>query len=83
MDHTLRLSNRERLERIESRLRMLSYLAAGRHDSVPEPGVWHGLHIELEELAAELHDVSTGLPLEVQDALPVTAAPWKPTTPRN
>lgn len=81
MDHTRRLSNRERLERIESRLRLLSYLASERHETVPAPEVWHGLHIELEELAAELHEVSTGLPLDAQDALPVTAAPWRPATP--
>jgi hypothetical protein len=81
MDHTLRLSNRERLERIESRLRLLSHLAAGRHEGVPPPDVWQGLHIELEELAAELHEVSDGLPLDAQDALPVTPAPWRPPTP--
>ena len=60
---------------------MLSYLAAGRHESVPGPDLWAGLHIELEELAGELNDVSTGLPLDVQDAAPVTAAPWRPATP--
>jgi hypothetical protein len=71
MDHTQRLTNGERLGRLAARLRMLSYLAAGRQESVPPPEVWAGLHAELEELAGELHEVGAGLPREIQDALPI------------
>jgi hypothetical protein len=74
MNHTQGLTNGERLARLEERLRMLSYLAAGRHESVPPTDVWTGLHAELEELAGELHEVRTGLPGEIQDALPLDPA---------
>jgi hypothetical protein len=75
MNHTHGLTNGERLARLEERLQMLSYLAAGRHESVPPTDVWMGLHAELEELAGELHEVRIGLPGEIQDALPVDPAP--------
>jgi hypothetical protein len=75
MNHTQRLTNGERLARLEARLEMLSYLAAGRHESVPPTDVWAGLHAELEELAGELHEVRAGLPGEIQDASPLDPAP--------
>jgi hypothetical protein len=75
MNHTQGLTNVERLARLEERLRMLSYLAAGPHESVPPTDVWMGLHAELEELAGELHEVLVGLPGEIQDAVPVDPAP--------
>jgi hypothetical protein len=75
MNHTHRLTNGERLARLEERLRMLSYLAAGQRESVPPPEVWTGLSAECEELAGELHEVRVGLPGEIQDAPPVDPAP--------
>jgi hypothetical protein len=83
MNHTQRLTNGERLARLEERFRMLSYLAAGRHESVPPPDVWAALHTELEELAGELHEVRAGLPGEIQDALPFDSAARRAVMPRR